>query len=898
MIYHNTITALYERLSKDDDVQGESNSITNQKTFLEDYASKNGFLNIRHYTDDGYSGKNFNRPAIQKMLADIARGDVGTVIVKDMSRFGRNYLEVGFYTEIEFPKKEVRFIAVNNNVDSQKTAENDFTPFINIMNEWYVRDTSNKIKAIFNARMNEGKRCSGSVPYGYNRNLEDPKTLIVDPVASQVVKHIFDLADKGFTPTAIANELRDSHILTPSTYNYNNHPEQRNSKPGKDPYNWSNTTICQILDKEEYLGHTILRKSISTNFKTGARRKTTDKERLFFPNTHEPIISETQWDSVHKKMLRYRKKSRGGIYKQQGLFVGLLYCADCGSRMVPNRWTDDKGEERFTYRCQNYKGKDGSCTTHSISEKSLIEVVTTLFRRILNKVLSDEESFANDLREHWNIECEVLPKRIKDEQASINGRYSELDTKIKKLYEHFSRDLIPERQYIQLLDKYKAEQKVLERRGSDLEEDYRKKNEEPSINEFVSLIRKYKDLKEMDLDLLDALIEKIVVHQATNSGNGKTVELDVYYNFIGQFDFEPTEDEVKEREEKEHIKELERKEKYRKRNAESWKKTKERRYAENDGHRFSQKICEVCGKSYWPTMGRQKYCSKGCSYKVALERTRKNRNTHEAEQCNLKKCIVCGELFLPSNGKQLLCSDECRKKHTTERARKYYREVISEKDKQKREENRNLVREHLDGHLYPQKKCLTCGELYWPTKESQKYCCKKCGNKGWSNSTKGFEQKDKDGHYFYKKICVICGREFWPNGPAEVCCSDDCRKERVSLRNKERNEIIRQAKYQKNDGHMYPIKNCMCCGQEFWPNAINQIYCSHACSVGSRFFKRTGLPFVDREGHKYAKKVCVVCGIWFWPNGPNTLVCSEECRKKRITDRSNDGYNIIYNQEF
>ena len=173
MFFSEKITALYERLSKDDDVQGESNSITNQKAFLEEYASKNGFTNLRHYTDDGYSGKNFNRPAVQKMFSAISKGEVGTVIVKDMSRFGRNYLEVGFYTEIEFPNKEVRFIAVNNNVDSEKPSENDFTPFLNIMNEWYVRDTSNKIKAIFNSRMNEGKRCSGSVPYGYNRHRGD-----------------------------------------------------------------------------------------------------------------------------------------------------------------------------------------------------------------------------------------------------------------------------------------------------------------------------------------------------------------------------------------------------------------------------------------------------------------------------------------------------------------------------------------------------------------------------------------------------------------------------------------------------------------------------------------------------------------------------------------------------
>ena len=230
------ITALYERLSKDDELQGESNSISNQKMYLEDYAKKNGFSNLRHFKDDGYTGTNFNRPGFQEMLQEIESGTVGTVIVKDMSRFGRNYLQVGFYTEILFPQKSVRFIAINNNVDSDRPADNDFTPFLNIMNEFYAKDTSNKIKSVFNARMQKGLRCSGSVPYGYYRDQNDKQKLLVDPIAAEVVKEIFELASHGASYASIADTLSEKHILIPSAHAVKYHPDQGNHREFEDPY--------------------------------------------------------------------------------------------------------------------------------------------------------------------------------------------------------------------------------------------------------------------------------------------------------------------------------------------------------------------------------------------------------------------------------------------------------------------------------------------------------------------------------------------------------------------------------------------------------------------------------------------------------------------------------------
>ena len=307
------VTALYERLSRDDDLAGESNSITNQKQYLEEYAHKNGFTNIRHFTDDGYSGVNFNRPGFMEMIAEAEAGNIGTIIVKDMSRFGRNYLQVGFYTEVMFPQKDVRFIAINNSIDSSNASDNDFAPFLNIMNEWYAKDTSNKIKSIFDARMKDGMRCSGSIPFGYNRVKGDKQTLVVDPEASEVVKRIFLLANEGKSPRAIAEILTEEKVLIPAAYTKQNHKEQYKGKKFADPYIWSVSTIRKILDRQEYLGHTVLHKSVGTSFKLHKRKETAEEEQYVFPNTHEAIISQELWDSVQRRRQRVDRASAWGI---------------------------------------------------------------------------------------------------------------------------------------------------------------------------------------------------------------------------------------------------------------------------------------------------------------------------------------------------------------------------------------------------------------------------------------------------------------------------------------------------------------------------------------------------------------------------------------------------------
>ena len=379
------ITALYERLSRDDDLNGESNSITNQKKYLEDYARRNGFENIRHFTDDGFSGVNFNRPGFQALIKEIEAGNVGTLIVKDMSRLGRNYLQVGFYTEILFPQKDVRFLAINNSIDSNNASDNDFAPFLNIMNEFYAKDTSNKIKAVFDARMKDGKRCSGSIPYGYNRLPNDKQTLVVDPVASEVVKRIFLLANEGKSPRAIAEILTEEKVLIPAAYAKEYHPEQYNGIKFAAPYIWGISAIRTILSRQEYLGHTVLRKSVSTNFKLHKRKTTDEDEQYVFYNTHEPIISQELWDSVQKRKKRVNRAAARGTHTNR--LSGYLYCADCGRRMtLQTHYSKKDGSVQYSYRCGGYASRVNSCTSHTISADNVEALILSAVKSYPNAV--------------------------------------------------------------------------------------------------------------------------------------------------------------------------------------------------------------------------------------------------------------------------------------------------------------------------------------------------------------------------------------------------------------------------------------------------------------------------------------------------------------------------------
>ena len=548
MAKDNRITALYERLSRDDEMQGESNSITNQKKYLEDYAVQHGFGNIQHFSDDGYSGTNLNRPAFNSLLTEIEAGRVGTVIVKDMSRFGRNYLQVGFYTEMMFPKKNVRFIAVNNGVDSANPADDDFTPFLNIMNEWYAKDTSKKIKAVFKAKMRDGKRVSGAVPYGYYRKPEDKQTLYVDEASASVVRRIFQLACDGMGATAIADTLSEDKILIPSAYARQNHPEDCQCTNYHDPYTWNATTVGYILNRREYLGHTVLGKTTRDNFKTKRKRIANEDELLVFYNTHEAIIDQETYDKAQR--MRKRVSPRRNSEKPAHRLSGLLYCADCGSRLayINSKPKDGKiYDSNQAFRCSRYHNKYHSCTGHYIKASTIEMLIYQATKRVSQYVLKDEKEFVEQLKAQYELQCEKDNTDDKKELLEAKRRMMDLDDLIKGLYENFTLGRLPERQFNRLMTEYDTEQSNLEQRISELETaTERISTKAVQIDKFVRLVKKYRDFEELTTPMLNDFIEKVVIHEAEGGRTkDRTQQVDIYFNFIGNFVLPLSEDEYK-----------------------------------------------------------------------------------------------------------------------------------------------------------------------------------------------------------------------------------------------------------------------------------------------------------------------------------------------------------------
>lgn len=537
------ITALYERLSRDDEMEGESNSITNQKAYLEEYAKRQGFTNIQHFTDDGISGTTFEREGFQKLIAEVEAGNVGTVIVKDMSRLGRNYLKVGFYTDIMFPEKGVRFIAVNNGVDSEKMGENDFTPFLNIMNEWYAKDTSQKIRAIFKSKMQEGKRVSPSVPYGYLRDPQDKQHLIIDQEPAEVVRRIFRLVIEGVGVSEIARILTKEQVLIPSAYAAKHCPENQHSKDYASPYAWSTTAVCYILEKQEYMGHTVLGKTVLENFKTKKRRKARPDELMIFPNTHEAIIDEETWNTAQKTRKTVRKSVPDGTYTNR--LTGLLYCADCGHRMYyrsalaqhrPDGKTYDSDN---VYVCGNYRSKHMGCTAHNVRVSALEEIIAASIREVCSFALEREDEFLRSVREMEDKENERTLADSRSEKHTAEKRIGELNDLIKKLYEGNATGKIPDRHFSRLLADYDSELSTLEARAAELDKLIEQGREnEARTDKFLRLVKKYSEFDEITTPMLNEFIDKILVHEPVygKKKSHRTQEIEIYFNFIGKLE--------------------------------------------------------------------------------------------------------------------------------------------------------------------------------------------------------------------------------------------------------------------------------------------------------------------------------------------------------------------------
>lgn len=528
------ITALYERLSRDDELQGESNSITNQKHFLEDYARKNGFVNIRHFTDDGVSGTTFDREGFQSMIAEVEAGNVAVIIVKDMSRFGRDYLKVGFYTEVMFKEKGVRFIAINNGIDSSNQQDSDFTPFLNIMNEWYARDSSRKIQAIFKARMQEGKRVSPSVPYGYRRDPDDKQHLIIDPEPAAVVRRIFKLVLEGNGVNRIADILYADKILIPSAYAEKYYPENQHSKSFHDPIRWTNQTIIHILEKREYMGHTVLGKTISESYKTKKRRKATEDELMIFENTHEAIIDEETWNNVQRLIETKRRPKKNGAPPCR--LSGLLYCADCGSKLSHRYNSRNKYDADNSYGCSSYRQYTRNCTMHYIRVSVVENLILETIREVSAYALSNEKEFVKKVREASDVQQEATMKEYRRRLGKAKRRHEELDDLVKKLYESFATGKIPEKHFDRLLSGYDNEQTALEAEMQELQTGLDRYGADGvRADRFLELVKRYTDFSELTTPMLNEFIEKVVVHEADKSTGDRVQKVDIYLNFIGAF---------------------------------------------------------------------------------------------------------------------------------------------------------------------------------------------------------------------------------------------------------------------------------------------------------------------------------------------------------------------------
>ena len=532
------ITALYPRLSHEDELQGESNSISNQKRILETYAKQNGFSNLRWYTDDGYSGANFQRPGFQAMLADIEAGKVGTVIVKDMSRLGRNYLQVGMYTEMIFPQKGVRFIAINDGVDSAQ-GENDFAPLRNIFNEWLVRDTSKKIKAVKRSKGMSGKPITSKPVYGYL--MDEDENFIIDEEAAPVVRQIYSLCLAGNGPTKIARVLTEQQIPTPGTLEYRRTGSTRRYHPGYE-CKWATNTVVHLLENREYTGCLVNFKTEKPSYKLKHSIENPPEKQAVFENHHEPIIDRETWERVQE--LRKQRK-RPNRYDEVGLFSGILFCADCGSVMYQQRYQTDK-RKQDCYICGSYKKRTADCTAHFIRTDLLTAGVLSNLRKVTSYAAKHEARFMKLLIEQNEDGDRRRNAAKKKELEAAEKRIAELSAIFKRLYEDSVTGRISDERFTELSADYEAEQKELKERAARLREELSKAQEATANAEkFMNVVRRHTTIEELTPTLLREFVEKIVVHESValdgkRRGKLRRQEIEIYYSFVGKVELPDT----------------------------------------------------------------------------------------------------------------------------------------------------------------------------------------------------------------------------------------------------------------------------------------------------------------------------------------------------------------------
>ena len=526
------ITPLYERLSRDDELQGESNSISNQKQMLEDFARRNGLPNPTHFTDDGISGTRFDRPGFLAMMEEVEAGRVEAIVIKDMSRLGRDYLKVGQVMEI-LRQRGVRLIAINDGVDSLK-GDDDFTPFRNIMNEFYARDTSRKIRSVFKSKGMSGKHLTGTVIYGYLWD-EKREHWLVDEEAAEVVRRIFSLTLEGYGPYQIACKLSADRIEIPVVHLARFNEGVNRSKPVKDPYGWGSSTIVNILKKREYLGHTINFKT-RKHFKDKKSHYVSEDEWTIFENTHEAIIDQQTFDLAQKIRSNVRRYPNG--WGEAAPLTGLLYCADCGGKMYVHRTNNGKRISQYT--CSNYtKVPCGTLcpTQHRINESAVLTLVSDTLRAIAEYSRNDRTEFIHTVQETQVAQQSADISKKRRRLATAQKRAGELEKLICKIYEDNALGKLPDARYRALDAQYAKEQDALEIEIAELEKAVTGyEQSQKSAEKFIALIDKYENFDTLTNTMLNEFVEKILVHERSRKGSQDTTqEIEIYFNFLGRY---------------------------------------------------------------------------------------------------------------------------------------------------------------------------------------------------------------------------------------------------------------------------------------------------------------------------------------------------------------------------
>ena len=525
------ITAIYCRLSRDDEQAGESNSIVNQKAILKKYAKEQGFRNIQFFVDDGFSGANFNRPEWQRMIAMVEADQIGVLLAKDMSRIGRNYLEVGFYTEILFPKHNVRFIAINSGVDSANQMDNDFTPFLNIINEFYVKDSSKKVKASMKQKGESGEYLTTNPPYGYMKDPENPKThWIVDDEAAAVVRQIFAWCMEGYGPSQIAKKLKEAKVDCP-TVHWAKMGRNAPAKTPDDPCDWAPRTISGILERQEYLGHMVNFRTHRQSYKSKRKIENPQSEWKIFENTHDGIVDEETFYRVQELRKNKRRPARTG---KSNMFSGIVRCADCGEKLyycTSNSF--ESRQDHFVCSTSRKKGKD-VCDTHFIRAVVLEEGTLQHMRMVISCVASYEDAFRRALgaKRSAEVRKELAAKRRMLQKSE--NRLAELDRLFKRIYEDMVNGKLSESRFQMLSEDYEKEQADLRIKIEMLEEEIQNQEDQAdNVDKFIRQAKKYLHLEKLTPTILNDMVNAVYVHAPDKSSGHRVQDVEISYNYIG-----------------------------------------------------------------------------------------------------------------------------------------------------------------------------------------------------------------------------------------------------------------------------------------------------------------------------------------------------------------------------